>query len=106
MMKRTGVLMGAVRSVQVMEINMKINAGSVNSVTPAKRSAPAAASAAAEGAFADSTALDASLKGTPDVRPEAVERAKALISDPNYPSADTVAKLSNFLAAKLQSGPE
>ncbi len=47
--------------------------------------------------------MDAALKSLPDSRPEAVERAKQLISDPSYPSQDMVKQLSQFLTANLKS---
>jgi len=87
-----------------MEINMKINTGGIPATTHAKRSAPKPLSPSGGDAFASSNALEGALKNVPDVRPEAVARARQLINDPNYPSADTVRQLSNFLAGKLQSG--
>jgi len=36
------------------------------------------------------------LQEQPDVRPEAVERAKNLANDPNYPGADAISKLANL----------
>jgi len=79
--------------------------GGVNGVTSAKRS-PAAASSSTTDPFASSTALEGALHSLPDARPDAVERARQLISDPNYPSADVVRKLSGFLAGKLTSSAE
>jgi len=37
------------------------------------------------------------LQTQPDVRPEAVERAKSLAADPNYPSASTIAGLAKLV---------
>jgi hypothetical protein len=48
--------------------------------------------------------LDRSLQATPVVRPEAVERAKALISDVKYPPADTIQGIAALLALKLETG--
>jgi hypothetical protein len=87
-----------------MEINMKINAGGVTAATPAKRSSPQPLAPGDADSFESSNALDGALKSVPDVRPEAVARARILINDPNYPSADTVKQLSGFLAGKLLSG--
>ena len=36
------------------------------------------------------------LKSQPDVRPEVVERAKALAADPSYPSDKVIAKLAKL----------
>jgi hypothetical protein len=35
-----------------------------------------------------------------------VARARQLINDPSYPPAETISKLSNFLAQKLQSNDQ
>ena len=88
-----------------MEINMKINAGSISATPAVKRSAPKPLSPNGDGdSFASTNALEGALKSLPDARPDAVARARQLINDPNYPSADTVKQLSSFLAARLQSG--
>jgi len=39
------------------------------------------------------------LQQEPDVRPDALERAKSLAADPNYPGADTVARLASLFIA-------
>lgn len=39
-------------------------------------------------------ALRASLQQVPEIRPEVVERARALAADPAYPSADIINKVS------------
>ena len=91
-------------STKDMEINTKMNAGGVNSITPTRQRTTAASQPAQPGASFDSShALEAALNRTPDVRPEAIDRARELINDPSYPSADTIKKLAGFFAAKLQS---
>jgi hypothetical protein len=89
-----------------MEINSNMKVGAVNGVATARRSSAASGASEAADPFANSTALDGALKSVPDVRPEAVERAKQLINDPGYPSAGTIKTLSNFLADKLTSAQE
>lgn len=89
-----------------MEINTKINTTGVNNLPAGKRSVSSAPTDAPDTSFAGSSALEAALKSTPDVRTSAVDRARELISDPNYPSADTIKQLANFLADKLTSSPE
>jgi hypothetical protein len=90
-----------------MEINTNLPAAGVTNLTPAKQRSPAAAPTADSGAsFASTNALNVALKQVPDVRSDAVDRARDLINDPNYPSADTIKKLSSFLAGKLQSNPD
>jgi hypothetical protein len=43
------------------------------------------------------------LKQEPDVRSEAVERAKAMVADPNYPGTDTIAKLASLFISDSNS---
>jgi len=43
------------------------------------------------------------LQQQPDVRPEAVERAKSLAADPNYPSAKTIAGLAKLVISGAAS---
>ena len=39
------------------------------------------------------------LQEQPEIRPEALERAKSLAADPNYPSADAIAGLAKLFIA-------
>jgi hypothetical protein len=89
-----------------MKIDSKLNPTGVDSLPTAGRSTPPAKSATDDTSFTSSSALEAALKITPDVRPSAVDRAKELISNPNFPSADTIKKLAGFFADKLTSNPE
>jgi hypothetical protein len=89
-----------------MEIDAKLSSGAVNGLIPATRSATGAKPAAESDSFASSTALETALKNTSDTRPEAVARGLDLINNGNYPSADAVKKLSDFLASQLQSNPD
>ena len=50
-----------------------------------------------------SSALEQALDSAPASRPEMVERAKALIADPNYPSSAVLSAVSRQLAAGLTS---
>ena len=52
--------------------------------------------------LARTDALDAALKATPDVRPEQVARAKALIQDPSYPSTKVVDQVAGVLAKGIR----
>lgn len=51
-------------------------------------------------------ALDQALRATPEVRPEAVTRAKELISDVKYPPNATIEGIAALLALKLDSGAD
>jgi hypothetical protein len=89
-----------------MEIDANMNLGSVNGPSSAKRVASVIVPTPQDASFASSTALESALKSLPDVRPEAVANAKALIADPSYPSAGTINRMAGFLAGQLQSGFE
>ena len=54
--------------------------------------------------FTRVAALDEALHATPTMRPEAVARAKELISDVLYPPADTINGIATLLALKLETG--
>ncbi len=88
-----------------LQINNNMKVGGVNGVISAKRS-PAAVRTSATDPFASSTALEGALKSLPDSRADAVDRAKQLINDPSYPSADMIKKLSSFLADKLTASAD
>jgi hypothetical protein len=83
----------------VMRINTNFAANGVDA-TLSPRPAASAAPRATDGAsFAGADALDTSMSMSPDSRPEAVDRAKALINDPNYPSPEVLRGVANLLAA-------
>ena len=46
-------------------------------------------------------ALEQSLQETPQIRPEMVARANALVADENYPSDDLLNQLAGHLANNL-----
>ncbi len=87
-----------------MDINTSMNAGGVNGLIPARRSESGIKKAGDKASFTSSAALEGALDEVPDSRPEAVERARELINNPDYPSSETIQKLSGFLAARLTSG--
>jgi hypothetical protein len=53
--------------------------------------------------FAASAALSRKIANTAEVRPEQVARAKALISDPQYPNREVIRSVANRLADGMQS---
>jgi hypothetical protein len=83
-----------------------MSAGAFSGLTPAARSATAPKPVAPPDSFDSSSALEMALNNTSDIRPEALARGLDLVNDSNYPSSDTVKKLSDFLAGQLQSGQE
>jgi hypothetical protein len=90
---------------------MEVNLNSKPSqLTDYSQSVPAraAGSAAASPAETDSTmsfertkALEETLRQSSSVRSDKVAQAKALVSDPNYPSDDVLSRMSDLLASHL-----
>jgi hypothetical protein len=84
-----------------MKVNMNVNPVSVDGPTSPKRPTPAPETALEQTSFASSTAINNALQSAPDSRSEAVERARALIADPEYPGPAVLGQVSNLLAGKL-----
>jgi hypothetical protein len=80
-----------------------VNTGTISQQSqPVSTKAPDAAPAqAAADTFepAQTEQLVKMLQEQPDVRPDAVELAKSLASDPDYPSANTVASLARLFVS-------
>jgi hypothetical protein len=60
-----------------------------------------AQSAASPMSFNNTEALEQTLKETPTVRPEAVNRAAALLSEPDYPSDEVMDRVATALAQNI-----
>ena len=60
-----------------------------------------AQSAASAMSFNNTEVLEQTLKETPTVRPEAVNRAAALLSDPDYPSDEVMDRVATALAQNI-----
>jgi hypothetical protein len=86
-----------------MEINTNMNVSGVNGLIPRGRSTAAANTASDTASFTGAAGVDAALESLPESRPDAVELARQLISNPGYPSSDTMKQLSEFLASRLNS---
>jgi hypothetical protein len=86
-----------------MEINTNLSSTGVNGAATPRRSTPEPAMLSDRVSLTNSSALEQSLGNAPASRPEMVERAKALIADPNYPSSDTLSAVSRQLASALMS---
>jgi hypothetical protein len=56
--------------------------------------------------FERTQALQKTLQETPQVRPEAVTQASALVSDAGYPSDELLNKMAGLLASKISSGDD
>jgi hypothetical protein len=81
------------------EFNAGLAASNPVSQSPVRRaSAPPAGSAMS---FEYTQALEQTLKETPTVRPEMVNRAAALLSDTNYPSDEVMDRVATTLAKNI-----
>ncbi|HUA68237.1 MAG TPA: hypothetical protein VMA13_06790 [Candidatus Saccharimonadales bacterium] len=85
------------------EFNVGLTGNNPVSQTPVRRvpSQPASNTMS----FQYTQALEQTLKETPTVRPDAVSRAAALLSDPNYPSDETLDRVAGVLARNIQNTP-
>jgi hypothetical protein len=86
------------------EFNAGVTGNTPVGQTPVRRE-PAQSAAAASAMSIDNTqALEQTLKDTPAVRPEAVNRAAALLSDPNYPSDEVMDRVAAALSQNITGG--
>ena len=86
------------------ELNVGLTANNPVSSQPSvsRESVPPAANAMS---FENTQALEQTLKETPTVRPEAVNRAAALLSDPNYPTDEVLNRVATLLSQNIKNGP-
>jgi len=83
---------------------MRVNSNSEASAvpaTPGRTTAPEPRLGQDKLAFTTTESLNRSFEQTPEVRPEKVAEAKALIQDGSYPPAVMIRKISALLAIKL-----
>ncbi|HEY1789937.1 MAG TPA: hypothetical protein VGJ73_17460 [Verrucomicrobiae bacterium] len=84
-------------------MEVEFNAGLTGNIpvsqSPVRREP--AQSAASEMSFDNTQALEQTLKETPTVRPEAINRAAALLSDPGYPSDEVMNRVATVLAQNI-----
>jgi hypothetical protein len=81
------------------EFNAGLTGNPPVSQTPVRREP--AQPAASPMSFDYTQALEQTLKETPMVRPGAVERASALLSDANYPSDEQLSRVAATLAQNI-----
>lgn len=84
-----------------MEINTNLNLGGVNGLSNTQPPAPGSKPAPGSEILSDSSELQDALGNAPDIRPDVVANARALVNSDGYPPADTIKSLANFLAGKL-----
>lgn len=85
------------------EFNVGLAANNTVSQSPIRRESPPPAANAMS--FENTQALEQTLKETPTVRPEAVDRAAALLSDPNYPTDEVLNRVATLLSQNIKNGP-
>ncbi|HEX3624951.1 MAG TPA: hypothetical protein VH280_05920 [Verrucomicrobiae bacterium] len=81
------------------EFNAGLTGNTPVSQPPVRREP--AQSAVSAMSFDHTQALEETLKETPTVRPEAVNRAAALLADPSYPPDDLMDRVANTLAKNI-----
>lgn len=86
------------------EFNAALTGSSPVSQSPVRRQ-PATTPADSTMSFEYTQSLEQTLKESPTVRPAAVERAKALVADTNYPSDETLNRVASVLAQNIKTLP-
>jgi hypothetical protein len=84
-----------------MKINTNVTSAGVDGISLPKRPVSAPTPNSEEVSLNGLSSVTGQLQGTPDIRPEAVERARTLIANPNYPGTDEMSKVSQLLADNL-----
>lgn len=83
---------------------VEFNTGGANFIPVRQTSARRTEAAADDSSVSFATqSLQQTLKQTPQVRPEKVAQASALLSDGNYPSDAALSQLAGFLTNRLRS---
>jgi hypothetical protein len=86
-----------------MEVNANTSTSPVQGVTGRTPVSPPAKPQAVDSAsFQGVDAVNGALQQTPDVRPEVVSQARALIADAQYPPLPTIDAISKLLAENLK----
>ena len=89
-----------------MQVNPSHHSDPIRQSELARRSGTSPRPTAEGTAFERSAALNQSLANTPEVRPQAVERARRLIADTSYPPQEAINKIANLLAMSLTEGAQ
>jgi len=84
-----------------MEIKFNTEIQSVARTNAGAARPSAAAAADGQLSLQNSKALDQALAEVPDVRPDAVERGKALVASVPYPPLETIHRIARLLAYEL-----
>lgn len=84
-----------------MEINLNKPMASAPLATTRPTTGPVKKTAADATEFSGADALNQALAATPDTRAEVIARGKKLAADPAYPPAETIKRIANLLASKI-----
>lgn len=88
-----------------MEVEFNVGLAATNPVSQPSVRREAVQPAASAMSFENTQALEQSLREIPTVRPEALDRAAALLSDPNYPSDEALDQVATVLSQNIKSQP-
>jgi len=84
-----------------MEIKFNTEIQSVARTTTGASKPTAGTAADGQLSLTNSKALDQALAAAPDVRPDAVEKGKALIASVPYPPLETIHRIARLLAYEM-----
>ena len=84
-----------------MEIKLNLNLSPVPPTPEGAGKARSLPATVSDTEFGRSAALDQALKQTPDVRAEAVARARELVGTQAYPPIEMINKIANLLALHI-----
>ncbi len=84
-----------------MQVNANPNVGATAKIAGLRPSSPSARVERDKAAFLETDALNEALQQVPDVRPEAVDRARALVRDSQYPPLDVLRNVADLLTTRL-----
>ena len=86
-----------------MEVEFNVGLAATNPVSQSSVRRESVQPAASAMSFENTQALEQTLTEIPTVRPEAVDRATALLSDANYPSDETLDRVATVLSQNINS---
>ena len=84
-----------------MEVKLNSNLGPVGNVSATNQNLPATRLPQDRTSFESAAVLEKKLADVPEVRPEAVARARDLIASTNYPPPETIDKIAALLATQF-----
>ena len=89
-----------------MDVRIESNIDKIQGYSIGKKPSQKVAPAVDSVQFDQAAGLNRSLAATPEIRSEAVERAKKLIADSSYPPKETIWKVARILNDNINSTQE